>query len=103
MFKIILTPEEVMEEKLIQEINDALVDFNCLAAMHEANKHVLRKMNMYEIPELSKSFNTGVVYATILNMINMAYFPNAPPTEILNQSQMLILKFLSDGYKSNPN
>lgn len=88
-----------MDEKLESALINSLKDFNSLSHMRENNKHVLNRLSMYEIPELSRAFNTGVVYSTLLGTVQLFFHPSEPPEYILIETEKLILKFLVDGYK----
>ena len=87
-----------MDEFLIDKIEVELFELKSLKHMAKNNKYVLSKLNYYHIPEMCRSFNSGIIFSLVIGIINQHHSPQEPPNTDIQKAYQMILKFIGDGY-----
>ena len=89
-----------MHETLLAKIESTLNDFQSLEHMTMENIGILTRLNYVEVPELNRAFNTGVVFASIIELIVYHHHPKIPPDEDIQEAYGIVMKFLAGGFKN---
>ncbi len=66
--------------------------------MLKGNKMILDKLGYDNIPELSKAFCLGAVFAEVASTIDMYSLPVEPDVETLDEATELFLGFVRGDY-----
>lgn len=89
-----------MNNKLNGDINQILNDYKSVNHMLKGNISILKTLQFDQIPELSRSFCLGVVFAEILTHLNAHSYPEQPDEQSMQEAHKMFLAFVRGEYEN---
>lgn len=89
-----------MKTKLSQDINQILNDYKSVNHMLKGNISILKTLQFDQIPELSRAFCLGVVFAEILTHLNAHSYPEQPDEKSMQEAHNMFLAFVRGEYEN---
>lgn len=88
-----------MNNKLNGDINQILNDYKSVNHMLKGNISILKTLQFDKIPELSRAFCLGVVFAEILTHLNAHSYPDPPDEQSMLEATRMFLAFVRGEYE----
>jgi len=88
-----------MNNKLNGDINQILNDYKSVNQMLKGNISILKTLQFDQIPELSRAFCLGVVFAEILTHLNAYSYPKQPDEQSMQEANKMFLAFVRGEYE----
>jgi hypothetical protein len=89
-----------MNNNLNREINQILNDYKSVNQMLKGNISILKTLQFDKIPELSRAFCLGVVFAEILTHLNTHSYPEQPDEKSMQEAHKMFLAFVRGEYEN---
>lgn len=89
-----------MNNKLNGDINQILNDYKSVNHMLKGNISILKTLQFDQIPELSRAFCLGVVFAEILTHLNAYSYPEQPDEQSMQEANKMFLAFVRGEYEN---
>lgn len=89
-----------MNNKLNGDINQILNDYKSVNQMLKGNISILKTLQFDQIPELSRAFCLGVVFAEILTHLNSHSYPEQPDEQSMQEANNVFLAFVRGEYEN---
>jgi hypothetical protein len=89
-----------MKNKLNKDINQILNDYKSVNQMLKGNISILKTLQFDQIPELSRAFCLGVVFAEILTHLNAYSYPEPPDEQSMQEANKMFLAFVRGEYEN---
>ena len=89
-----------MNNKLNGDINQILNDYKSANQMLKGNISILKTLRFDQIPELSRAFCLGVVFAEILTHLNAYSYPEQPDEQSMQEANKMFLAFVRGEYEN---
>ena len=89
-----------MNNKLNKDINEILNDYKSVNQMLKGNISILKTLRFDKIPELSRAFCLGVVFAEILTHLNAHSYPEQPDEQSMQEANKMFLAFVRGEYEN---
>ena len=81
-------------------INQILNDYKSVNHMLKGNISILKTLQFDQIPELSRAFCLGVVFAEILTHLNAYSYPEQPDEQSMQEANKMFLAFVRGEYEN---
>ncbi len=88
-----------MNNKLNRDINEILNNYKSANQMLKGNISILKTLQFEQIPELSRAFCLGVVFAEILTHLNAHSHPRKPDEQSMQEANRMFLAFVRGEYE----
>jgi hypothetical protein len=89
-----------MKNKLNGDINQILNDYKSVNQMLKGNISILKTLQFDQIPELSRAFCLGVVFAEILTHLNAHSYLEQPDEQSMQEANNMFLAFVRGEYEN---
>lgn len=89
-----------MKTRLNKDIHEILHDYKSVKHMLKGNISILKTLQFDQIPELSRAFCLGVVFAEVLTHLNAHSYPNQPDVESMQEANKMFLAFVRGEYEN---
>lgn len=94
-----ISNREKMDNNLNGDINQILNDYKSVNQMLKGNISILKTLQFDQIPELSRAFCLGVVFAEIITHLNAHSFPEKPDEQSMQEANKMFLAFVRGEYE----
>ena len=89
-----------MKNNLNKDINQILNDYKSVNQMLKGNISILKTLQFDQIPELSRAFCLGVIFAEILTHLNAHAYPEQPDEQSMQEANRMFLAFVRGEYEN---
>lgn len=87
-----------LDSKTLSTLHRILTDYKSPKQMLKGNNQILKELGYTQYPEIQISFCEGVVFGEIIEILEISFYPTAPPYAAMKTVQKMFLAFCRGEY-----